>query len=57
MYTFIHQAVPFVGKDAPSHASEYAHPDIAIGLATLAYRCEELHAPRARARTDTHAHG
>ena len=22
-------AVPFVGKDAPSHASEYAHPDVA----------------------------
>ena len=35
-------AVPFVGKDAPSHASEYAHPDIAIGLATLAYRYEGL---------------
>ena len=35
-------AVPFVGKDAPSHASEYAHPDIAIGLATLAYRYEGM---------------
>ena len=33
-------AVPFVGKDAPSPASEYAHPDIAIGLSFLAYRCE-----------------
>ena len=31
-----------MGKDAPSHASEYAHPDIAIGLATLAYRYEGL---------------
>ena len=24
-------AVPFVGKDAPSPSSEYAHPDVAIG--------------------------
>ena len=32
-------AVPFVGKDAPSHASEFAHPDVAIGLTILAYRC------------------
>ena len=26
-------AVPFVGKDAPSPSSEYAHPDVAIGPA------------------------
>jgi hypothetical protein len=31
-------AVPFVGKDAPSPSSEFAHPDIAIGLTALAYR-------------------
>jgi hypothetical protein len=31
-------AVPFVGKDVPSHASEFAHPDILIGLTILAYR-------------------
>ena len=35
-------AVPFVGKDAPSLSSEYAHPDIAIGLTMLAYRYEGL---------------
>ena len=35
-------AVPFVGKDVPSLASEFAHPDIVIGLATLAYRYEGL---------------
>ena len=33
-------AVPFVGKDAPSPSSEYAHPDVAIGLTILqACRC------------------
>ena len=32
-------AVPFVGKDAPSLASEFAHPDIVIGLTMLSYRC------------------
>ena len=35
-------AVPFVGKDTPSAASEYAHPDVAIGLSILAYRLEVL---------------
>jgi hypothetical protein len=25
-------AIPFVGKDVPSRASEFAHPDIIIGL-------------------------
>jgi hypothetical protein len=35
-------AVPFVGKDAPSPSSEYAHPDVAIGLTILAYRYEGL---------------
>jgi len=35
-------AVPFVGKDVPSMASEFAHPDIVIGLAGLAYRYEGL---------------
>ena len=33
-------AVPFVGKDVPSRASEFAHPDIIIGLTVLAYRYE-----------------
>jgi hypothetical protein len=32
-------AVPFVGKDVPTAASEFAHPDIVIGLTVLAYRC------------------
>jgi hypothetical protein len=31
-------AVPFVGKDVPSRASEFAHPDILIGLTILAFR-------------------
>lgn len=35
-------AVPFVGKDAPTVASEFAHPDVAIGLTILAYRYEGL---------------
>ena len=34
--------VPFAGKDVPSKASEYAHPDVAIGLTTLAFRYEGL---------------
>jgi hypothetical protein len=35
-------AVPFVGKDVPSKSSEFAHPDITIGLTILAYRCALL---------------
>jgi len=35
-------AVPFVGKDVPAKSSEYAHPDIVIGLTILAYRYEGL---------------
>ena len=35
-------AVPFVGKDVPSKASEFSHPDIVIGLTILAYRYEGL---------------
>jgi hypothetical protein len=31
-------AIPFLGKDVPSNASEFAHPDIIIGLSVLAYR-------------------
>lgn len=31
-------AVPFVGKDVPSRSSEFAHPDVLIGLTILAYR-------------------
>lgn len=30
--------VPFVGKDVPSKSSEFAHPDVIIGLTVLAYR-------------------
>lgn len=33
-------AVPFVGKDVPSRASEFSHPDIVIGFTILAYRYE-----------------
>ena len=35
-------AIPFLGKDVPSAASEFAHPDIIIGLTVLAYRYEGL---------------
>ena len=35
-------AVPFVGKDVPSSSSEFAHPDIIIGLTILAYRYSGL---------------
>jgi len=35
-------AVPFVGKDVPSRSSEFAHPDIIIGLTILAYRYDGL---------------
>ena len=35
-------AVPFLGKDVPSPASEYAHPDIVIGFTILAYRHEGM---------------
>ena len=35
-------AVPFVGKDVPSRASEFAHPDVVIGLTIAAYRYEGL---------------
>lgn len=35
-------AVPFIGKDIPSRASQFSHPDIVIGLTTQAYRYEGL---------------
>jgi hypothetical protein len=35
-------AVPFVGKDVPSRSSEFAHPDVLIGLTVMAYRYEGL---------------
>ena len=38
----LYLAVPFVGKDVPSISSEFAHPDIVIGLTTLGYRYEGL---------------
>jgi len=37
-------AVPFVGKDVPSRASEFSQPDVVIGLTILAYRYEGLRA-------------
>eukprot|EP01059_Diplonema_ambulator_P011882 TRINITY_DN2195_c0_g1_i1.p1 TRINITY_DN2195_c0_g1~~TRINITY_DN2195_c0_g1_i1.p1 ORF type:complete len:3611 (+),score=1490.67 TRINITY_DN2195_c0_g1_i1:684-11516(+) len=40
--TRIKLAIPFVGKDQPSHSSEFAHPDIVIGLSVLAYRYQGL---------------
>lgn len=38
-------AVPFVGKDVPSPASEFSFPDIVIGLSILAYRYQVAGAP------------
>eukprot|EP00457_Paulinella_chromatophora_P000002 gb/GEZN01000002.1/.p1 GENE.gb/GEZN01000002.1/~~gb/GEZN01000002.1/.p1 ORF type:complete len:6816 (+),score=1425.09 gb/GEZN01000002.1/:114-20561(+) len=38
-------AVPFVGKDVPSTSSEFAHPDVIIGLSVLAYRYNGLRRP------------
>jgi hypothetical protein len=35
-------AVPFVGKDVPSASSEFAHPDVIIGMTVLAYRYSGL---------------
>ena len=35
-------AVPFVGKDVPSRSSEFAHPDVLIGLTIIAYRYSGL---------------
>src|SRR5690606_18256297 len=35
-------AIPFVGKDVPSESSEFAHPDVIIGLTILGYRYEGL---------------
>lgn len=35
-------AVPFIGKDIPSRASQFSQPDIVIGLTILAYRYEGL---------------
>ena len=35
-------AVPFVGKDCPSRAAEFAQPDVLIGMTILAYRFEGM---------------
>lgn len=35
-------AVPFLGKDVPSQSSEFAHPDVIVGLTILAYRYSGL---------------
>ena len=35
-------AVPFIAKDVPSRASEFAHPDVLIGLTILGFRYEGL---------------
>ena len=35
-------AVPFMGKDAPSRSSEFANPEVIIGLTVAAYRIEGL---------------
>lgn len=35
-------AVPFVGKDTPSASSEFANPDVLIGLTILSYRLDGM---------------
>ena len=35
-------SVPFVGKDVPSPASEFSHPEVLIGFSVLSYRYEGL---------------
>jgi hypothetical protein len=35
-------AVPFIGKDVPSRAAEFAHPDVLLGLSILAFRYNGL---------------
>ena len=35
-------AVPFIAKDVPSRASEFAHPDVLVGLTIMAFRYEGL---------------
>lgn len=35
-------AVPFIGKDVPSRASQFSHPDIVVGLTIMAYRYEGI---------------
>ena len=36
-------AVPFVGKDVPSQASQFSHPNIVMGLTITAYCYEGIH--------------
>ena len=35
-------AVPFIAKDVPSRASEFAHPEVLLGLTILGYRYDGL---------------
>jgi hypothetical protein len=35
-------SIPFIGKDIPSRASQFSHPDIVIGSTIMAYRYEGL---------------
>jgi hypothetical protein len=35
-------AIPYVGKDIPSRASQFSHPDVVIGLTILAFRYEGI---------------
>lgn len=38
----LYMAVPFIGKDVPSDAAEFAQPDVLIGFTILAYRYSGL---------------
>ena len=44
-------AVPFLGKDTPSLASEFSHPDVLISLTILAYSHEGLRDTDVRSRS------
>lgn len=56
-------AVPYIGKDVPSKSSEYAHPDVVIGLTYLSLRYQGMRASDGQAllqhcRTEMqHQHG
>ena len=52
--------VPFVGKDVPSRSSEFAHPDVIIGLTVLAYRYHHIYIAiycRSKISAAQHLHG
>ena len=45
--------IPFISKDVPAPASEFAQPDVVIGLTTLAYRHSDIQVAAAASRDPT----